>query len=95
MDGGDLAFSEGDTSASIRAYASTIAERVWVVGGGEVITDGINGGAIDTLELYLMPVALGSGIPLFASRVERPLTLPDSHVYTNGVVKLVYAVGEA
>jgi dihydrofolate reductase len=64
-----------------------------VVGGGEVILDGLRDGAIDTLEMYVMPVVLGSGVPLFPGVYDGPLTLQESEAYGNGVVKLVYATG--
>ena len=62
-----ISFSAEPTGAAIRAYADSFDRRVWVVGGGEVITEGLIQGSIDVLEAYVMPVALGSGVPLFAS----------------------------
>lgn len=90
-DGADITFSSSRTGAAIRNYADSVEGRVWVVGGGKVILDGLREGGIDTLELYVMPVALGAGVPLFPGAYDGPLTLEESHAFSNGVVKLVYS----
>jgi dihydrofolate reductase len=86
----ELAFSDAPTGDAIRRFAEGVEQRVWVVGGGRVVTDGINQGAIDVLEIHLMPVALGSGVPLFPGPVDVPLDLVASKAYSNSVVRLVY-----
>ena len=89
-DGADLTFSDDDTGDAIRAFAATTAKRLWIVGGGRVIIDGMNSGAIDSLELYVMPDILGAGVPLFPEAFHGTLTLTDSHAFANGVVRLRY-----
>lgn len=91
-EGARIEFSRAATAEAIRSAAATTDKRVWVVGGGVVITDGINGGAIDTLELYVMPTVLGSGVPLFTGAIDTPLDLVDSASFSTGVVKLEYRV---
>lgn len=90
-EGVDITFSSGPTAEAIRDFANTAEKRVWVVGGGKVITDGLIGGGIDILELYVMPTALGSGVPLFSEPYGGPLRVTDQATYNNGAVKLVYA----
>jgi len=90
-EGANITFSSARTGAAIRNYAHSVEGRVWVVGGGKVILDGLREGGIDTLELYVMPVALGSGVPLFPGAYDGPLMLTDSQAFSNGVVKLVYS----
>jgi len=89
-EGATIDFSSERTGEAIRSYSSVTEKRVWVVGGGKVVTAALQSGAIDTLELYLMPVALGRGVPLFTEPCEGPLTLVESQDFSNGVVKLVY-----
>ncbi len=89
-EGANLTFSSAPTGEAVRAFASSIDGRVWIVGGGEVITDAIDQGAVDTLELYVMPVVLGSGVPLFTRALAVPLDLVESCAFPNGAVKLVY-----
>ena len=90
-DGPDISFSAEPTGRAIVGYASSFDRRVWVVGGGKVITAGLSNGAIDTLEMYVMPIALGSGVPLFTSPYSGRLDLAESQSFSNGVVKLVYS----
>ena len=90
-DGVAITFSSESTGKAIRAFAATTPDRVWIVGGGTVILEGMRAGAVDTLEVYVMPVILGSGVPLFPGSYPGSLTLKDSKVFTNGVVKLTYA----
>jgi dihydrofolate reductase len=89
--GATISFSAEPTGQAIRDYAMAFEQRIWVVGGGKVITDGIQQGAIDTLEMYLMPVVLGSGVALFTETLDGPLALTSSDTFTNGVVRLVYS----
>lgn len=91
-EGADLTFSSEPTGEAIRTYRAATDERLWVVGGGRVIVDGMNAGAIDVLELYVMPDVLGSGTPLFPESFSGTLHLMESQPYPNGVVKLVYSV---
>ena len=86
-----VTFSSDRTGTAIEAFAADTDERVWIIGGGRVVTAALQAGVVDTLELYIMPVALGQGIPLFTEPCEGPLTLIESHAFSNGVVKLVYS----
>lgn len=90
-DGPSITFSTEPTGTAIRNFARSYDRRVWVVGGGNVITEGLLQGAIDTLELYVMPIVLGSGVPLFTSEYGGRLELAESKTFSNGVVKLVYS----
>jgi len=58
-----------------------------------VITDALLGGAVDTLDLTVMPEALGSGIPLFAAPFAGRLELVETTPYAGGAVRLIYRVG--
>ena len=89
-EGATISFSANPTGKAIRDYAREFEGRIWVVGGGKVITDGLLQGAIDTLEMYVMPVALGTGVPLFTEALGDPLALTSSHTFSNGVVRLEY-----
>lgn len=91
-DGVNIEFASGDTGAAIRACADNIDGRLWIVGGGQVIIDAMNSGAVDVLEIYVMPVALGSGIPLFPKAFAGTLSLSESTAFSNGVVMLRYNV---
>lgn len=89
-EGADVRFAAIPAAAAIRSFSADTPKRLWVFGGGRVVTDGLNGGAIDTLDIAVMPEALGSGIPLFADAYDGPMRLVESVAYPNGAVRLVY-----
>lgn len=91
-EGATIAFSREQTGDAIRSYAGITDKRLWVVGGGRVILDGMRQGAIDLLELYVMPVALGSGVPLFPEAFDGALSLTESTAFSNGVLRLKYSI---
>lgn len=45
---------------------------IWIVGGVQLQTRLIELGALDRLELFVMPLFLGDGVPLFRSNVSQP-----------------------
>lgn len=89
-DDADVRFTDSPTPDAIRSFSAATPKRLWVFGGGRVITDGLRGGAIDTLDITLIPEAIGSGIPLFASPYEGPMRVLDTVPYSNGAIRLVY-----
>ena len=89
-DGANVSFASTPTAEAIRSFSAVTPKRLWVFGGGKVITEGLRGGAIDTLDITVMPEALGSGIPLFADAYAGPIKLTESVPYPNGAIRLVY-----
>jgi len=89
-DGANVQFTATPTAEAIRSFSAATPKRLWVHGGGKVITDGLAGGAIDTLDITVMPEAIGSGIPLFAEPYGGPLSVEASTGYANGAVRLIY-----
>ncbi len=91
-EGTDITFTSTPTAEAIRSFSAATPKRLWVFGGGQVVTDGLRDGAIDTLDITVMPEALGAGIPLFTDPYEGPMQLVDSVAYSNGAIRLVYQV---
>jgi dihydrofolate reductase len=67
--------------------------EIWLFGGGHLFATLLAGRQVDAVEVTVVPVLLGAGIPLLAAGVDRTaLTLTRSHVYPSGMVMLYYAV---
>lgn len=67
--------------------------EIWLFGGGQLFATLLAGRQVDAVEVAVVPVLLGGGIPLLASGVDRTaLTLTRSHVYPSGIVMLYYSV---
>lgn len=84
----------GDISALVADLRASSQGDVWVAGGAKAIRAFLDLGAIDHLDLFVMPLLLGDGKPLFI-RSDRTahLTLLGAKTFANGVVKLSYVVG--
>jgi dihydrofolate reductase len=66
---------------------------VWVVGGGQLNTLMLNANLIDELMIYVMPIVIGEGIPLFGKGLDQKmLTLKSSQVFKSGVTELIYNI---
>ena len=90
-----VARKNGDLSALIAGLRlAGLSGDVWVLGGAQVINGFLDQGAIDRIELFVIPVTLGDGITLF----ERPdalsaLSLTGEARHPLGVVKRTYVTG--
>lgn len=72
---GDIRFTQGDV-ASVHAEMAKAADGkdIWVVGGGDLAGQFADAGLLDELIVYIAPVFLGAGAPLFPRRQELKLT---------------------
>lgn len=64
---------------------------IWLMGGGQVVRSFLAESLIDELELFVYPVLLGEGVPLFpAGYPETSLELRATESRPNGLVHLSY-----
>lgn len=77
--------------AALRAEPGT--GDIWLYGGGALFGSLLAAGQVDAVEVTVVPVLLGEGVPLVPAGVPRAtLALTHSHVYPSGMVGLHYAV---
>jgi dihydrofolate reductase len=82
-----------DPVSFVRDIKSASGGDIWLIGGGEINSLMLDAGLIDELIIFIIPVILGSGIPLFKGRPdERKLEMVKSRAYSNGVVELNYRI---
>ena len=78
------------TVAALRAEQG---KDIWLFGGGSLFRSLLDAGLVDTVEVAIMPVILGEGIPLVAPPArQKKLQLTGHKVYPTGIVSLEYAV---
>lgn len=66
---------------------------IWLFGGGVLFRALLDAGLVDTVEVAVMPVLIGSGIPLLPPGTSTKLRLADHRVLPRtGIVLLSYAV---
>jgi len=76
-----------------RLARETNSGDVWIFGGGEIARAFLSARRCDTLELCIVPVVIGDGIPLFGPGSPAcGLRLTRAKHYDNGLVCLDYEV---
>lgn len=67
--------------------------RVWLFGGGNLVRQFLDAGLLDTVEIGIIPVVLGSGIPAFGGlQADRWLDLEHASPLKNGAIHVRYRV---
>ena len=80
----------GDFVESITAVKER-HDRVHVIGSLDLVQSLLRFGLVDRLNLWLYPLLLGSGKPVFGDgTVPTALRLAESHAYPNGTLQLTY-----
>ncbi len=80
-----------DLPGLIRELKSGAGGNIWLVGGGQLVREFLILDLIDRIELFIQPIILGQGIPLFPPPTPQlNLVLADSRAYSSGMVRLTY-----
>jgi dihydrofolate reductase len=80
-----------ETVAALRAESG---KDIWLFGGGSLFRSLLEAGLVDSVEVAVVPVLVGGGVPLLpAPAPRRSLRLTGHRVYPkSGIVLLEYAV---
>lgn len=69
LEGADVRLVSSDVATTYDDIATAAGERdVWVVGGGDLAAQFAEAGHLDEMIVYVAPVTLGAGRPLFPRR---------------------------
>lgn len=83
--------SPADMLARLRRRGA--AGRIWMFGGGALARQFMEAGLLDTVEVGIIPVVLGSGIPAFGgAQPDRWLDLEFAKGLKNGAIHARYRV---
>lgn len=81
----------GAVVASLRAEEGD--GEIWLFGGGELFRALLAEGQVDSVEVTVVPILLGGGVPLLPPGAPRTrLALAGTHTYPSGMVTLSYRV---
>jgi dihydrofolate reductase len=81
----------GAVVASLRAEDGN--GEIWLFGGGELFRTLLAEGQVDRVEVTIVPILLGAGVPLVQPGALRtPLVLTETRAYPSGMVTLNYTV---
>lgn len=90
-----------DVRAELYSNAKKLMEKlqkekgknIWLVGGGEIVKLFLDENWLDELIVFVHPLILGKGIPLFPRGMEKKkLKLLNTHAFETGLVRMHYAV---
>lgn len=82
-----------DAVATVESLHSEEGKDIWLMGGGVLFKDILAAGLVDTVEVGIIPILLGQGIPLLPPLSKStPLKLTHHDVFPTGVVLLRYEV---
>jgi dihydrofolate reductase len=89
----DVTVLGDDGIARLREMRAQEGKDIWLFGGGKLFASLINAGLVDTVELGVMPVILGAGIPLMAATGGHvKLRLIKSETTPEDILSLEYSV---
>ena len=82
----------GGIAEAVAAMKAQPGKDIWLMGGGVLFRAMLEAGLVDTVEVALMPVMLGSGVPLLPEGRRRSLHLEESRALPSGILMLKYSV---
>ena len=78
---------------TVAAIRKSPGKDIWLFGGGSLFHSFLDAGLVDTVEVAIMPVLLGGGIPLLPPPAKHAkLKLTGHKVYKTRIVSLKYSV---
>jgi dihydrofolate reductase len=85
--------SSDDPREVVKDLKARSGRDIWLFGGGQLFRTLLDAGLVDTVEIAVMPVLLGAGIPLLPPGASTTLKLVDQITLpASGIVVLSYSV---
>jgi len=82
---------QGEVGSVVAAMRQNLQRDLWLVGGGELIRQFLAHRLIDEFRLFVHPILLGEGVPLFLPHSERTnLRFEGSQSFSSGLLELRY-----
>lgn len=82
-----------DPGAAVSALKKKPGRDIWLFGGGKLFRSLLDVGVVDTVEIAVMPVLLGHGVPLLPPGAMSKLVLADQKTLPkSSIVVLSYSV---
>ncbi|MEA2204165.1 MAG: hypothetical protein QOE77_941 [Blastocatellia bacterium] len=90
----DVTILSENSAKTVSSLRKKPGKDLWLFGGSSLFSSLLNEGLVDTIEVAVIPVLLGGGIPLvLPSAPQTKLKLIGHKLYeTTGIVSLEYAI---
>lgn len=93
-DGANVSLVDGEVTATLPRLREAAADGdIWIVGGGDLVGQFADAGALDEIALSVAPVALNGGAPLLPRRIESDRLTLTAARQVGQFARLIYAVG--
>ncbi len=88
-----ITFVKGSPKEFIEGLDEATHKNIWLVGGPNLLAGFLNEGQVHEMIIFIMPVLLKEGIPLFSNLELTPrVSFEEVKNYSNGVLELRYSV---
>ena len=78
---------------TVTALRAEKGKDIWLFGGGSLFRSLLDAGVVDSVEVAIVPVLLGDGIPLLPAPAHRAsLKLTGHKIYKSGIALMEYSV---
>jgi len=84
-----IAADLGNTVADLKHKSG---KAIWLFGGGMIFRALLDAGLVDRVEVAVIPVLLGDGVPLVPAGRRWLLQFRDSRTFPSGIISLTYGV---
>jgi dihydrofolate reductase len=88
----DVTIVSSGVAQAVAALKAETGKDIWLFGGGVLFRSLLDAGLVDEVQVAVIPVVLGSGVPLIPDGRRCSLHLDESKVYPSGIVLLSYSV---
>lgn len=88
----DVTVVGGNVAEIVAALKAEPGKDIWLSGGGVLFRSLVDAGLVDGVEIAVVPVLLGSGVPLLPEGQRCKLKLIDCKARPSGLVMLKYDV---
>ncbi|GAB5526002.1 MAG: dihydrofolate reductase family protein [Roseivirga sp.] len=93
QDNHEVTFLSKGIAGRIRELKKEEGKDIWMIGGAGVNQFCLDAGLIDEMRVFVMPIILGEGVPLFSEGYDRrQVRLTSSTAYSSGVCELRYGL---
>jgi len=89
----DVTIIASDLAGTVAELKRKSGKAIWLFGGGVTFRSLLDSGLVDRVEVSLIPILLGGGVPLVTPGRRWPLIFKDSRTFPSGIVSVNYCVG--
>ena len=88
-----VTIANDDPREVVRAIKAKPGRDIWLYGGGDLFRSLLDAGLVDSVEVAVIPVLLGSGVPLLPAGTTTKLVLADYKMLpASGTMVLSYSI---